>query len=101
MTNEADIIRHLLEVEREASQMLLDAQKEADGDIARAHAEAEDKFHSEYVRISAGIEDDENARKEKIAAGHRADLDNYIKSLESGARDRSAFDSLFESYLFS
>ncbi|MCH5290598.1 MAG: hypothetical protein J1D88_02415 [Treponema sp.] len=99
MTEDADVIQHLLEVEREASTLLLDAQKEADKKNADARARAETQFKNAYSAIAATIEADEVAAKKSISQKHDKDLAAYRDGLHALEKDTDACNTLLDSFL--
>lgn len=100
MSDEVDIIEHLLEVERESSQMILDARQEADKIIAESRARAETSFKEQYDSILKDLEQKEASAKEEISKRHEEQLSEYKKSLASAEKDEKAFRSLLDSLLF-
>ena len=58
---EQDVIGHLIDVERLAYDLLLDAQKEADRRKAGAKEQAERVFRSEYEKIISQLESEKAA----------------------------------------
>ena len=99
MTEEADIIQHLLEIESEASEMLLSAQKEADEKVAKARAVSESQFKERYGKITASLEAEENQSKETIQKTHQKEIEDYKKSLDSISKDNDAFNALLAELL--
>ncbi|HBG66771.1 MAG TPA: hypothetical protein DDW78_09905 [Treponema sp.] len=100
MADDADVIAHLLEVEREAAQMILSAQKEADAKLADARAQAESQFKSRYTSLAAGIEAEENAARERIAASHAQAFESYVQTLADSKKDAVAFNALLDKLLY-
>lgn len=100
MTDEVDIINHLLDIEHESSELLLDAQKEADNRTAAARAKAEAQFKSEYDKKSAEIEKKEEAEREKIQLTYNHNFAKFKEHLQDLVRDKEAFAKEFEPYLF-
>ncbi|MBQ2315324.1 MAG: hypothetical protein II187_10555 [Treponema sp.] len=100
MADDADVIAHLLEVEREAAQMILAAQKEADAKVAEARAQAESQFKARYATLAAGIEAEETSERERIASSHKQSFEDYARSLESSRKDPEAFNALLDKLLY-
>ena len=61
-TESIDIIQHLLEVENEAAQMQLDAQKQADEKLARVRSESDARYKSECAENARILESEEKAK---------------------------------------
>ena len=100
MSEEIDIIEHLLEVERESSQIILDARLEADKLIAESRARAESSFKDKYGLVLSGLEKAETSAKEAITKKHEEQLSEYKQSLASAEKDEKAFCSMLDSLLF-
>ena len=100
MSEEVDIIEHLLEVERESSQMILDARLEADKIIAESRARAETSFKEQYDSILKNLEQKEASAKEEISKRHEAQFSEYKQGLDAAEKDEKAFRSLLDTLLF-
>lgn len=100
MTDEVDMIKHLLDVENESSEMLLEAQKEADSRTAAARAKAENQFKSEYTKKAEQIDCFEKSEKIKIEDDYQKNLSEYKDKLIELPKDKEAFEKAFESMLF-
>ena len=86
MSQEMDVIEHLLEIEREASKTLVAAQTQADSQIAAA-------------KTVKGIEEKAQLAKKEITDNRQSSLDSYKDSLSSMEMDVEAFNSLLETYI--
>lgn len=100
MTDEVDMIKHLLDIESESSEMLLEAQKEADSRTAQARAKAETQFKSEYTKKAEQIDSFEKSEKSKIEDDYQKNLSEYKENLVKLPKDKEAFTQTFESLLF-
>lgn len=99
-TQEIDVISHLLEVEREVSLMLSEAQKKADEKIAHSRAAADLRFKELYSQIVKNLDSEEIAAKEKIESIHKEKLASYQNELESAVKDKDSFCSIIDKVLF-
>lgn len=99
MTEETDIIQHLVEIEAEASEMLLAAQKEADSQVAKARAQSEEIFKDRYGKFASDLEFKENQTKQNILSKHESDISEYKNSINSEVKDYDAFYSLLKESL--
>ncbi len=99
MSEEADIIQHLLEIEAESTAVLLDAQKKADEEITRVKARCQKDFSDRYAVIVAELEKQESDARKSIKAEHDETVETYKASLESLDIDQVAFDRFIESYI--
>lgn len=100
MSEEAEVIQHLLEVEREAAGILKDAQIKADSRIAEARAASDARFKEEYAKIVKALDAKESEVKETILRDHENQLSSYKTKVQSSAKDFEAFNSLFETLLY-
>ena len=100
MAEEADVIGHLLDVEHEASGLLLDAQKETDKRTADARAKAEIQFKAEYAKITSALTSEETAAHDKINKMHDDAIAGYRTSLDATKKDTSSFNGLLDKLLF-
>ncbi len=96
---EQDVIGHLIDVERSAFDMMMDAQNEADKRKTAAREEAEQKFRTAYESIIADLESSLEKQKKECDAAREAEYAELKERLEAIQQDRSAFseylDSLF------
>jgi len=92
MAEEVDIIKHLLEIEAEATQMLLDAQKKADEKITSARLQVEDQFRTEYAKISATLDSEEKQKKKALTEKKDAEIEEYKQYLNSIQKNYEAFN---------
>lgn len=99
-TESMDIIQHLLEVEKEAVQMQLDAQKQADEKIARARSESDARYKSACAENAKVLESEEKARIQQINDNHSQQIESFKASLESSSKSPEAFNSTIEKMLF-
>lgn len=100
MALESDVIGHLLEVEHEATDMLLNAQRQADEKVAEARMKCDREFLAKNSSMLAQLEADEKSSKEKIASVYGEKISQFKSQLESSARDKNAFNLLLEKELF-
>lgn len=99
-SEEFDIIRHLLDVEREASETLLDAQKKADGIVSDARTEADLRFRNAYSQKVSQIDEKEKSLKEEILSSSVRDMENFKNNLSSAQKNPDEFNSLVEKLIF-
>ena len=67
---EIDVIKHLIDVEHEASGVLLEAQKKADALINEARTKADEEFHKSYSKLVEESESKEKSARESIIQKH-------------------------------
>ncbi len=99
MSDEVDVIQHLMEIEKEASTSILEAQKSADEIIALARTDSENQFKEKYSLIVKEIEKNEEQKKVEIKVQSQAALEDYKKSLVNSKKNTNAFETSFEEIL--
>ena len=97
---EADIIGHLLDIERSASGVLAQAQEEAEKRISAARAQADQSFKTQYDAIVADEEKRLASEMSAAAQKYDADVAAYKERLSSAAKDIPSFDRLLDKVLF-
>lgn len=100
MTDEVDMIKHLLDIESESSEMLLEAQKEADSRTAEARAKSDSQFRTEFTKRTESLDTFEKEEKIKIEQNYQKTLSEYKNKLTDLPKDKEAFVKAFESSLF-
>ncbi len=94
---EQDVIGHLIDVERLAYDLLLDAQTEADKRKSAAREQAEQRYHAAYEKIISDL-DAEDARERKECDGARErEYEAFTAHLNSINQDRTAFNDYLDS----
>lgn len=99
--NEAGVIGHLLDVERLASGLMLDAQTESDKRIAAARSKADGLYKAQYDTIVADFEKNLSEKQTQITAAHEKALADYKQKIGGAARDVPAFNALLDKLLAS
>lgn len=100
MSEEMDVIQHLLEIERQASEILVHAQEDADKKIAETRAQTEVEFKEKFSAFLKDLDkQDENARQ-VVKNQHEKDFLAFKDSLTSTKKDFDSFNSLFEKLIY-
>lgn len=94
---EQDVIGHLIDVERSAFDMMMDAQNEADKRKTAAREEAEYKFRLEYEKIIKELETSLEEEKKKCDAEQEAEYTALASRLSAVTLDKKAFSDHLES----
>ncbi len=97
---EADIIGHLLDIERSASAVLTQAQEEADKRISAARTQAEQNFKAQYDAIVADEEKRLASETSAIVQKYDADVAAYKERVSSASKDIPSFNKLLDKVLF-
>jgi len=95
---ERDVIGHLIDVERQASDLTLEANAEADKrkKAAREKADAELSFAS--ASIAEELDRSFEASRAACDVALRREFDTYIERLEAMPRDQVAFAACLDEY---
>ncbi len=97
---EQDVIGHLIDVERLAYDLLLEAQTEADKRTAVAKEAAEQQYRSSCEQIMTVLEDSFQKEQKKCDESRAMEYTRYDALLESTAKDRTSFDAYLDSVFF-
>lgn len=97
---ETDVINHLIDIEREAAEILLEAQEKADEITNSAKNEAEAEFKAGYEAVVRECEDDFKTSCSRITEEYEGILTEYQDRIKSSARDVKGFNSLLDNLLF-
>ncbi len=96
---ENDVIGHLIDVERSAFDMMMNAQNEADTRKKAAKEEADQQFHTAYDAIITGLEAELEEQKKNTDTDRNSEYEKLEAHLAAIAQDGNAFtgylDSLF------
>lgn len=94
-----EVLRHLLDLEKEAAALVNDAQTEADRRVSEGEKQNRARFDEIYARE---VELLEVSLAESLATAredYRKQLEEYRESLKAVSLDRTAFFSLAEKFL--
>ena len=97
---ETDVIGHLIDIEREASEVLFDAQEKSDATVSAAKSEAESEFKSGYEAIVKEFEDSYDKSRGRITDEYDDLLKKFEEKIKSAPKDNSGFNSLLDDLLF-
>ncbi len=97
---EIDTIRHLIEIEKNASILISEAQTEADKRIAVAKAKADSSFREQAARIVAEKEAEYEAKIKEASAKYNDLLSEYKVKIENSLKSIDFFNNIAEKYLF-
>ena len=100
MAEDVDLIEHLIAIENEASEMIAEAQRKADDRLAKARAEADESFKSQFSSFSGDLAEKEVSNRKQIDSDYEHFVGEYTKTLESSKKDTDSFNSLLEKLLF-
>ncbi len=96
-SNEVDVINHLLEVEKAASELTASAQKDAEKILSEAKADADYQFKSRLEKINANLEVDLQSRIKACDEKTSAEISSYKERISSSVKNQKDFNSLLDS----
>lgn len=97
---EADVINHLLQIERAASEILAQAHDEAEKRISAAKTKADQDFKAQYDAIIAAEEARYASETAAVSQSYDADITAYKEKIAASPKDSSSFNKLLDSVLF-
>lgn len=93
---EQDVIGHLIDIERLAYDLLIDAENEVNRRKAQAKEESERDFRLEYDTIVSNLEANLVKAKSEIDEQRNSQFTAYTSSLRTIPQDRQAFYSYLD-----
>lgn len=97
--NEANVISYLLNVEAEASDLVKEAQEEANKKLSSVRAKADAEFKEKFEKSVAELDKKYNEKINSITEEHKKILEDYKTSVEQTEQDKTAFNDLLEKIL--
>ncbi len=97
--NEANVISHLLNVEAQASDLVKEAQDEANKRLSSVRAKADAEFKEKFDKIVAGLEKTYNDKISTIDENHKKNLEEYKSSVENSEQDKDNFNVFLKKLL--
>ncbi|ULQ60359.1 hypothetical protein K7I13_03355 [Brucepastera parasyntrophica] len=94
---EQDVIGHLIDVERLASDLLLDAQTEADKRRKAAKDAADLEYQTAYAKIISEMESSYESEKQKTDSEKEASFKSYQSDLEKIPQNYQDFTAFLNS----
>jgi vacuolar-type H+-ATPase subunit H len=97
---EQSVLRHLLDVEAQASRLVDEAQAEADRRVAESEKEKRARYDERYGLFAAKLNDDYEAAALAIKADYARQLEAYSSGMASMPVHGAAFSALAETLFF-
>lgn len=97
--NEANVISHLLNVEAQASDLVKEAQDEANKRLSSVHAKADAEFKEKFDKIVSELEKSYNDRISAIDEKHKEALEEYKSSVENAEQNKADFNAFLKKVL--
>jgi len=96
---ELDAINHLLEIEKQASGLISDAQIEADKRLAEARAKYNSEYKTKYETVASDLEKKYQKDYDEVTKKYAEEIESYKKSLEEKNKNKEAFTQVIEKLL--
>lgn len=101
MSEEQNVIGHLLDVEKDAEMLVFEAQSEASKRITAARVEADAEYKKKYADLAQKLESDYQGKISELTSEHDKILERYKSDVQNAEKDVNSFNSFLESILFS
>ncbi len=98
--SEVDVISHLMNVENQASSLILEAQTVAEKNISDARSTAENLYKQKYEKLVNDLDSDYSDKVQKILQNKKKSFDEYQQKIQGLPQDISSFNNLLDSLLF-
>jgi hypothetical protein len=98
---EQDVLRHLLELEAQASALVVDAQVEADRRVSESEKENRARYDERYGREAAELNGQYEKQVQAVKEEYQRQLEAYRESIAVMLVHGEAFAALAENLLFS
>lgn len=97
--NEANVISHLLNVEAQASDLVKEAQDEANKRLSSVHAKADAEFKEKFDNIVAELEKIYSGKISAVDENHKKMLEEYKSSVENTVQSKEEFNVFLKKIL--
>ncbi|MBP7479502.1 MAG: hypothetical protein KA785_03565 [Spirochaetaceae bacterium] len=97
---ETDIIGHLIDVEHQASSLVLDAQIEADQRIADARSRSDTQYKELHENLINSLEKQAGEKILDIKQSYEKESNDFSQKITKTPKDISAFEDMLEVLLF-
>ena len=97
---EIDVISHLVEIEHQAAELLLDTQIEADRRTTEAKTKATAEYKERYESIIKELEAQYIADASSIDKKHNSVMEDYKHAIDCTQVDTDKFNQLLDKLLF-
>lgn len=98
--NEVDVIKHLLKVEAQATELVNNAQTESSSKISQAKSKADEIFKSRFSEIVKDLDSDCQNKIKTFDEEHSASIQNFKNQITQSEKDSLSFNSFLDKALF-
>lgn len=96
---EINAIAHLIQVEKQANELVSDAVTEAEKRLNAAKIEANEEFKKQYEKIVLELEKSYEEKIKKVQENHAKIIEDYKISFENKVQNATAFNQVLDSLL--
>jgi len=97
--NDKNVLQHLLDLEKQTSALVDEAQAEADRKLSEGEKLSRAKSDEAYAREFSALEEKYKKDLNDVKTNYRQQLDNYRESIEAQTLNRGAFSRLAQEFL--
>ena len=97
---DTDVIGHLIEIEAEAANMIMDAQTEADNRILDAKQKADTIYKEKYEELIKSLENNFLQQKSEIDSNYDKIFEDFREKISSVNQDKRTLNLKLDTYLF-
>ena len=100
MILDGDVLTHLIEVEHEASMLVLDAQKESDRRLSEARSKADSEFFEKFSSVQKQLKAEKENEEKRINENYQKEINEFKNGLESIEQNTDSLNLFFNDTLF-
>ncbi len=98
--SELDAIKHLLEIEKQASKMIEDAKIESEKKLSEAKSKFNSEYKEKYDMLVKELEENFNKQKDAIVKKHNEQILSFKNSWQEKQLNVEAFNKYLDKILF-
>jgi vacuolar-type H+-ATPase subunit H len=91
----ADVISHLIEIEKRAAEFMHQAHVEADARLTKARTEVDSQFKEAYEKLMKELEADYTKKSLALKEQYEKDFNDFVREITETPQDTEAIRSLF------
>lgn len=91
----ADVISHLIEIEKRAAEFMHQAHVEADLRITDARNKVDSQFKEAYEKLMSDFEQNYQKESQALKESYEKDFDDFVEKIKNTAQDSEAMRTLF------
>lgn len=91
----ADVISHLIEIEKRAAEFMNQAHVEADLRITDARNKVDSQFKEAYEKLMAEFGQNYQKESQALKESYEKDFDDFVEKIKNTSKDSRAMRTLF------